>query len=143
MMIKYPEVFVPIVKTWFENVNLLSCGSLTPFARTFEKGCDVYEQSFNDVQDYWMNMFSQIETDLEANAAEAHSRPTMSEHERTVLERTQPDYANLRAVASGESMREVLDDETYAVVGFSSTAKSSHKYDEADRGRDIQRHHAD
>lgn len=138
---KYSPFLVPLARSWFMQTNLITLGSLTPFASMFEKGCDVYEQTIHDVQEFWMNMYSKTESDLHEKAESAFNKQEVTDAERAIMERSQPNYEHLRAAAQGEVDLRPIPDEACLIVSHSATAKSSHKYDEALRGRDLERHH--
>ena len=133
-------VLTPIARWCFLQANLASLGSLSPFTKSFElscEACDAYEQAVIDLEGIWMKMVPQFSIDvLEGTHFVEVTRPMASTQEREILARHEPDYANLRALACGDTKpRTILDDDALW-VGFGSVSKSAHRYDEADRGRD-------
>jgi hypothetical protein len=124
------EIQVSLARTYLRNANKGFAYILDAYSDLFERNYDLFEEVCKSAEGYWMTMFPNFHLTGVTNDS---NKPILSEHEQEILARTRPDYSNLRAAASGTiNRRSVIDDDSLWPAQ-QTTAKSLHKYDEADR----------
>jgi hypothetical protein len=112
---------VSATKSMFSAMNIWSGGTLSPLASAVEKLCKLYEEQAL-APTYKTGAVRQTFT----AAVDRFVKTT--DREREIMQRQQPDYSNLRAVAEGANSQSVIDNDAYWNQGIQgSNAKSPNR----------------